>query len=126
LSFGFIESFDRVLSIHLLSILRLPGSRKLLSFEMAGHMHLFFDPAKTKVAIITCGGLCPGLNNVIRGIVNELYYRYNVKRIIGIQYGYNGFITRYNHPAIDLTPQNVENIHLLEVPSSDRLAETRI
>jgi len=84
-----------------------------ISFEKAGPREiLYFEPAKTKVAIVSCGGLCPGLNNVIRSIFSQLYYRYGVKRIIGIQYGYEGFISTYNHPIIELTPQVVENIHL--------------
>ncbi|NLI25540.1 MAG: ATP-dependent 6-phosphofructokinase [Bacteroidales bacterium] len=84
-----------------------------ISFEKAGPREfLFFEPAKTKAAIVTCGGLCPGLNNVIRGLVMTLWYRYGVKRIIGIQYGYEGFISSYNHPFIELTPDIVENIHL--------------
>lgn len=83
-----------------------------ISFEKAGPKELiFFDPSKTKVGIVTCGGLCPGLNNVIRGLVMQLYYRYNVKRIIGFKYGYEGFIAEYNHPYVELTPQIVENIH---------------
>jgi 6-phosphofructokinase 1 len=115
LSFGFIEKADRVLFDATLEYFKQCQEKgeTPLSFEMAGpHKHLFFDPATTKAAIVTCGGLCPGLNNVIRGIVNELHYRYNVKQIIGIQYGYEGFISKYNHPVIDLTPQIVENIHL--------------
>ena len=84
-----------------------------ISFEKAGpREYLFFEPAKTKVAIVTCGGLCPGLNNVIRSIVNQLNYRYGVNRIVGIQYGYEGFIPEFNHPVIDLTPQMVDSIHL--------------
>jgi 6-phosphofructokinase 1 len=84
-----------------------------ISFEKAGPREfLFFEPAKTKVAIVTCGGLCPGLNNVIRSIVNHLHYRYSVGRIIGIQYGYEGFISKYNHPVVDLTPEMVDAIHL--------------
>ena len=84
-----------------------------ISFEKAGPREfLFFEPAKTKVAIVTCGGLCPGLNNVIRSLVNQLCYRYGVKRIVGIKYGYEGFISDYNHDIIELTPQMVENIHL--------------
>ncbi len=84
-----------------------------ISFEKAGpREYLFFEPAKTKVAIVTCGGLCPGLNNVIRSIYYQLRDRYGVKRIIGIQYGYEGFIPSYNHPIIELTPEIVENIHM--------------
>ena len=84
-----------------------------VSFEKAGpHKHLYFYPAQTKVAIVTCGGLCPGINNVIRSAVNQLHYRYHVSNIIGIQYGFEGFITRYNHPIIELTPESVDKIHL--------------
>lgn len=83
------------------------------ALEKAGpRKKLFFDPPKTKAAIVTCGGLCPGLNDVIRGLVMELHYRYRVKKIAGIQYGYAGFIPRYNHPVIKLTPQRVRDIHL--------------
>lgn len=85
-----------------------------VSFEKAGPKeNIFFEPAKTKVAIVTCGGLCPGLNNVIRSLVNELHYRYGISRVIGIQYGYEGLISKYNHPVIELTPEVVSNIHLI-------------
>jgi 6-phosphofructokinase 1 len=84
-----------------------------LSFEKAGpRVSIFFEPAKTKVAIVTCGGLCPGLNNVIRSIVFELYYRYGVSRILGIKYGFEGLVAKYNHPVVELTPQLVSNLHL--------------
>lgn len=84
-----------------------------VSFEKAGPRGtIFFEPAKTKVAIITCGGLCPGLNNVIRSLVNQLYYRYGISRILGIKYGYEGLIPKYNHPVIDLTASMVSDIHL--------------
>ncbi|MBN1972597.1 MAG: ATP-dependent 6-phosphofructokinase [Sedimentisphaerales bacterium] len=115
LSFGFIEKEDRVLfdaSLEHFNYCRETGETPI-SFEKAGpHKQLYFYPAKTKVAIVTCGGLCPGLNSVIRSLVNELHYRYNVNQIIGIQYGYAGFIASNNHPVIDLTPQYVERIHL--------------
>jgi 6-phosphofructokinase 1 len=114
-SFGFIENDDRVISdasLEHFKHCRETGETPI-SFEKAGpHRRLFFEPIKTKVAIVTCGGLCPGLNNVIRSLVNELHYRYDVNRIIGIQYGYEGFIPGYNHPIIDLTPQLVQSIHL--------------
>ena len=84
-----------------------------VSFEKAGPKeNIYFEPAKTKVAIVTCGGLCPGLNNVIRSLVNELFYRYGISRILGIQYGYEGLIPSYNHPAIELTSSMVNYIHL--------------
>lgn len=84
-----------------------------VSFEKAGPKeNIYFEPAKTKVAIVTCGGLCPGVNNVIRSLVNELHYRYGISRILGIQYGYEGLIPSYNHPAIELTSSMVNYIHL--------------
>jgi 6-phosphofructokinase 1 len=84
-----------------------------VSFEKAGpRENLYFEPAKTKVGIVTCGGLCPGLNNVIRSLVNELYYRYGISRVLGIKYGYEGLISDYNHPVIELTAPMVRDIHL--------------
>jgi len=83
-----------------------------VSFEKAGPKEMiFFEPAKTKVGIVTCGGLCPGQNNVIRSLVNQLYYRYGISRVLGIKYGYEGFISDYNHPVIELTTQMVSEIH---------------
>jgi 6-phosphofructokinase 1 len=85
-----------------------------LSFEKAGpRQKIFFDPKKIKCAIVTAGGLCPGLNNVIRAIVLELNFIYGVHNIIGIPYGYQGFIPQYGHPVIDLTPELVSYIHEL-------------
>ncbi|HNW97365.1 MAG TPA: ATP-dependent 6-phosphofructokinase [Bacteroidales bacterium] len=84
-----------------------------LSFEKAGPREMiYFEPAKTKAAIVTCGGLCPGQNNVIRSIVMELFYRYNVTKIIGFQYGYEGLIPKYNHPYMELNPEVVDDIQL--------------
>jgi len=83
-----------------------------VSFEKAGPKeYIFFEPAKTKVGIVTCGGLCPGVNNVIRSLVNQLYYRYGISRILGIRYGYEGLIPKYNHPVIELSAPMVSDIH---------------
>ncbi len=83
-----------------------------LSVEVAGPREkIFFDPSKTKAAIVTCGGLCPGINDVIRAIVMELYHRYGVRNIIGIKYGFQGLIPSYGHEIVELTPECVENIH---------------
>ena len=55
---------------------------ELPGFEAGGpRRKIFFDPSKTRVGIVTCGGLCPGLNNVIRGLVMELTRHYGVRRI---------------------------------------------
>lgn len=83
-----------------------------VSFEKAGPKeNLYFEPAKTKVGIVTCGGLCPGVNNVIRSLVHQLCYRYGVTRILGIKYGYEGLISKFNHPVVEMTPALVSDIH---------------
>ena len=114
-SHKFIDDADRILydvSIKGFEDYKTKGEIPL-SFEKAGPREfIYFEPAKTKVAIVTCGGLCPGVNNVIRSIVNELHFRYGINRVIGIQYGYEGFISKYNHPVIDLNPDIVRSIHL--------------
>ena len=85
-----------------------------LSFELAGpRKNIFFDPSKTKCGIVTCGGLCPGINDVIRGIVLELNYAYHVKNIYGIRYGLQGFIPEFKHDLLELNPGAVEQIHEL-------------
>ena len=82
------------------------------SFERAGpRSHIFFDPSKLRCALVTCGGLCPGLNDIIRSIVLELHYGYRVRNIYGIRYGLQGFIPEFGHNIIDLTPDEVTNIH---------------
>lgn len=83
-----------------------------ICLEKAGpREHLFFDPKTTKAAIVTCGGLCPGLNNVIRGIVMALHYFYGVKDIVGVRYGYEGLNPEVGHDLMPLTPDVVKNIH---------------
>jgi len=82
-----------------------------LSFEMAGPREkIFFDPTKTSAAVVTCGGLCPGLNDIIRGVVMELYHRYGVTRIFGIRYGYEGLVPRFGHVPLALRPEAVSTI----------------
>ncbi|OVE81275.1 diphosphate--fructose-6-phosphate 1-phosphotransferase, partial [bacterium M21] len=90
----------------------LEAGRKLPSYEKAGpRKKIYHNPAWAKVAIVTCGGLCPGLNDVIKGIVNTLFFDYGVKNIFGIPYGYRGFIPEYEHKLIELTPDAVDKIH---------------
>ena len=71
---------------------------------------IYFNPAHVHAAICTCGGLCPGLNNVIRAVVRCLWYRYGVRRISGIQYGYLGLLENSPWPLIELTPDVVDEI----------------
>ena len=81
-------------------------------FEPAGpRARIFFDSSKVKAAIVTCGGLCPGINDVIRAIVMEAHHNYNLAATLGIRFGLQGFIPKYGHEIMELTPQNVANIH---------------
>lgn len=89
-----------------------PGPDQPRLFEVAGPREkIFFDPPKTTAAIVTCGGLCPGLNDIIKGIVSNLFYRYGVTRVFGFRYGYEGLIQRYGHVPMVLKPESVSSIH---------------
>ena len=82
------------------------------SFEEAGpRRKIYFDPIKVKAGILTAGGLCPGLNDVIRSLVLAMHYLYGVRNIFGIRHGYQGLIPRYGHDMITLTPEYVTDIH---------------
>ena len=74
---------------------------------------LYFSPANVHAGIVTCGGLCPGLNDVIRSVVRCLWYRYGVRRISGIQYGFKGFLPEYQFGTKVLNPEVVDDIHKL-------------
>lgn len=92
-----------------------PGAQvpqDLSLFEKAGpRKRLFFDPARTRAAIVTCGGLCPGLNNVIRSVTRELFRGYGVKSVLGIRGGYRGLDPNRGKPPLELTEDMVEDIH---------------
>jgi 6-phosphofructokinase 1 len=84
------------------------------SFVKAGpRRKIFFDGSKLKCAIVTCGGLCPGLNNVIRSIVLTLHHSYGVTNIVGIRYGLQGFIPKFGHSVMELVPDDVAEINEL-------------
>jgi len=88
------------------------GRKKLISFERAGpRSKIFFDPSKLRCAVVSCGGLCPGINDIIRAVVLALHYNYGVPNIYGIRYGFEGFISSYGHELMDLTPDSVSDIH---------------
>jgi 6-phosphofructokinase 1 len=74
---------------------------------------IFFEPARTTAAVVTCGGLSPGLNNVIRAIYSELKHNYGVPRILGIRNGYQGLNPTVGQPPIELTGEFVEDIDKL-------------
>lgn len=110
----FFSDESRVLVRHMLPQVQefLRGGEELPCFEVAGpRRKIFFEPEKTNCAIVTCGGLCPGLNDVIRSLVHILHFRYGVRRVFGIRYGFEGLIRDYGHEPLLLTPERVENIH---------------
>jgi hypothetical protein len=71
---------------------------------------LYFDPPKTRAAIVTCGGLCPGLNSVIRSAFLEFHHNYGVREVLGIRHGFQG-LTAKAPPPLLLTPELVDHIH---------------
>jgi 6-phosphofructokinase 1 len=82
------------------------------SFERAGpHQKIFHDPSWSRVGIVTAGGLCPGLNHVIKGLVEILMFDYGIKTIYGIRYGYAGLIPRFGYNPIMLDTDTVDTIH---------------
>lgn len=81
-------------------------------FELAGPRgKLFFNPAETTVGIVTCGGLCPGLNDVIRALTFCSLESYGVKKVLGFQYGFEGLVAKYYHYPIELNTDNTDEIH---------------
>ncbi|MRR07305.1 MAG: ATP-dependent 6-phosphofructokinase [Deltaproteobacteria bacterium] len=85
---------------------------QLPAMELAGPREkIYFDPSKLKCGIVTCGGICPGVNDVIRSLVMSLFHHYGVKNIFGFPYGFEGLSWRYGHTPRELTPQNVNYIH---------------
>jgi 6-phosphofructokinase 1 len=81
-------------------------------FELAGPREkLFFNPEEVTVGIVTCGGLCPGLNDVIRALTFCALESYGVKRVLGFKYGYEGLVAKYYHYPIELTTDNTDEIH---------------
>jgi 6-phosphofructokinase 1 len=82
------------------------------SMEAAGpRQTLFFEPAKLACGIVTCGGLCPGLNDVIRAVVRSLHRHYGVRKVYGFRFGYEGLVRRIGHEPLELTPESVHRIH---------------
>ncbi len=83
-----------------------------LSYEKAGPREkIFFDPPRTRAALVTCGGLSPGLNNVLRSAVYELRYRYGVQDVLGIRDGYRGLNPEIGREPMVLDHEAVNTIH---------------
>jgi 6-phosphofructokinase 1 len=82
------------------------------SFELAGpRRNIFFDPARVTAGVVTCGGLCPGLNDVIRSLALSLMKMYRVNRILGFKYGYWGLAEDSPFEPVELTENLVKDIH---------------
>ncbi|MBV8587567.1 MAG: ATP-dependent 6-phosphofructokinase [Verrucomicrobia bacterium] len=96
------------------NILRDPNApkREEVLFELAGpRAQLFFEPARTRAGIVTCGGLCPGLNNVIRAVFFELHHTYGVTEVLGFRGGYQGLDPAHGFEPVVMTPAFVDQIH---------------
>lgn len=110
----YVDEQDRVLFDDTVSLVaaRGVGLDELPSFEPGGpRRQLFFAPGTARVAVVTCGGLCPGLNDVIRGLVLELCKHYGVGEVSGFRYGFAGLIPDNGHPVVTLTPDRVDKIN---------------
>jgi 6-phosphofructokinase 1 len=108
----YVHQSDRVLLDDTVetAVARKCGVGELPSLEPGGpREYIYFDPARTRVGIVTCGGLCPGLNNVIRGLVLELSENYGVTDIVGFRDGYRGLVS--GAEPVPLTPALVADIH---------------
>ncbi|GAA4775695.1 ATP-dependent 6-phosphofructokinase [Actinomycetospora chlora] len=105
----FVHEDDRVMLDDTISVVGATPAADLPSFETAGpRRRIYFDPAVTTAGIVSCGGLCPGVNNVIRGVVQELTVHYRVRRILGFRNGLRGLTRKYRHDTIDLTQSGAE------------------
>ena len=107
---NFKNDGERVLIDHRMS----PGEepQPQMSFEVAGPREkIFFKPSRTTAAIVTCGGLCPGLNDMIRGIVTQCHNRYGVTNTLGLRYGYEGLVGIHGHTPMHLRPDSTAQIH---------------
>jgi len=112
----FIDAEERVLHRDDLGELRgyLQAGVEPPSFELAGpRERIFFDPGALRCGIVTCGGLCPGLNDAVRAIVIGLREKYRVQDVYGFRFGYEGLVEKYGHKPVQLTGLRVGRIHEL-------------
>lgn len=110
--FGFVSDTEKILYDVKRYDAGNESEKSKICFEKAGPRKMvFYDPTRIRVAIITSGGLCPGINNVIRSIVMESHYRYGVQNILGIRYGFMGLNPATNYEPVELTPHMVRDAH---------------
>ncbi|MCY2989772.1 MAG: ATP-dependent 6-phosphofructokinase [Planctomycetota bacterium] len=110
---AFVEVGDRIRYQHKVGPQTVPQESDLTLEEAGPREWLYFDPAETSAAVVTCGGLCPGLNNVIRSVYAELTYNYGVRRVLGIRHGYAGLNPAQGLTPVELTASSVAEIHTL-------------
>ena len=114
ISTQYVDDEDRVMYLSLKKDFMLSQQKdnEIIGFEMAGpRSHIYFDPSKVRCGIVTCGGICPGLNDVIRAIVLSLHFHYNISDVYGFLYGYEGLSSKHRHKPLHLTPSYVGEIH---------------
>lgn len=110
----FYSDDNRVLVRHRLEEVRemIDAGEEFPCFEVAGpRRKIFFEPEKLNCGIVTCGGICPGLNDVIRSLVINAHYRYGVRKVYGFPFGFEGLNPDCEHDPVELTPSWVANIH---------------
>lgn len=108
----FVTDQDRIAYAATVAELKALRGGDIPSFLAAGpRRRIFHDPAWTRAAIVTCGGLCPGINDVIKALVNTLFFAYGVDNVFGIRYGYRGLVPKYGLEPVPLTPDSVDTIH---------------
>ena len=112
----FIQGSERIFATESASLAQCVEQKfgRVPSFERAGPLaKVYHDPNWTRAGIVTAGGLCPGLNNVIKGLVESMFFDYGVKTVYGIRYGYAGLSAKYGYEPLLLTPETVDLIHTL-------------
>lgn len=112
----FIDEGERILFTENCSLLKHITERlgREASFERAGpHAKIYHDPSWTRAGILTAGGLCPGLNNVIKGLVEILSFDYGIRTIFGIRFGFAGLNPKFGYEPMMLDPEVVDTIHEL-------------
>ena len=88
-----------------------PNTRAELLEKAGPRSKIFFNPSHVHAAVVTCGGLCPGINDVIRAVVRCLWNRYGVRRISGIRFGFKGLLPEYGFEVMPLNSDVVDDCH---------------
>ena len=111
----YVEESDRVLFDDTMQLLQAHGVplAEVPTLEPGGpRRKVFHPPGATRAGIVTCGGLCPGLNDVIRGLVMELKTHYGVSDVIGFRNGYAGLVAANGWEPMELTAERVSKINM--------------